>query len=169
MQVPSIWGIGKLPPSQWYLSSTSGQNGKSTCFAYRQAFTARTLMPITKKPRTRYISFNPSTVNHSFTFCPILKIIWQAPSISPPTISKSNRPINYLPPSENSLIGYGTPTLEDILAGKKRKATSTKMVTRKVLIQGSSSQQTHSSATPRSPQVADPPIVEISDSPTAGN
>jgi hypothetical protein len=90
-------------------------------------------------------------------------------STSPPTVNKSNQPIVYAPPSENPHIGYGAPTLENILAGRKHRATSTKTTTHKVLAQGSSSQPTQPSAITSSAQVADLPIVEVPDSPPAGN
>jgi len=93
----------------------------------------------------------------------------QAPSASPPTTSKSNRLIAYAPSPETPLIGHGAPTLEDILAGKKRKPSSTKATTRMVPMQGSSSQQVHPSVAPSSAQVTDLPIVDISDSLPIGN
>jgi len=80
-------------------------------------------------------------------------------------MSRSGRLIAHAPPSENPLIGHSAPSLEHILAGRKRKPFSTKVVKRKSLVQGSSSQQALLSVTPSSAQVADTPIVDVPDSP----
>ena len=78
---------------------------------------------------------------------------------------RSNRLIAYAPPSENPLISHSAASLEDILAGKKCKPSSTKVVTRKSPVQESSSQQALLSATPSSAQVADTSTVDIPDTP----
>ena len=80
-------------------------------------------------------------------------------------MSRSNQLIEYAPPSENPLISHSAPSLEDILAGRKRKPSSTKVVTRKSPVQGSSSQQALLSVTPSSAQVADTSVVDIPDTP----
>ena len=80
-------------------------------------------------------------------------------------MSRSNQLIEYAPPSENPLIGHSAPSLEDILAGRKRKPSSTKVVMRKSPVQGSSSQQALLSVTPSSAQVADTSVVDIPDTP----
>jgi hypothetical protein len=73
--------------------------------------------------------------------------------------------IAYAPPSENPLISHSAASLEDILAGKKRKPSSTKVVTHKSQVQESSSQQALLSATPSSAQVADTLTIDIPDTP----
>ncbi|XP_039821029.1 uncharacterized protein LOC120683081 [Panicum virgatum] len=83
-------------------------------------------------------------------------------------MSRSGQLIAHAPSSENPLIGYNAPSLEHILAGRKRKPSSTKVVTRKSPVQGSSSQQALLSATSSSAQVADTTIVDVPDTPPAG-
>ena len=80
-------------------------------------------------------------------------------------MSRSGRLIAHAPPSENPLIGHSAPSLEDILVGRKRKPSSTKEVTRKSPVQGSSCQQALLLVTPSSAQVADTPIVDVPDTP----
>jgi len=50
---------------------------------------------------------------------------------NPPTISKSGQPINYALPADKPNIGYGAPTLTDVVTGRKRKVSYTKVTTRK--------------------------------------
>jgi len=54
--------------------------------------------------------------------------------VDPPTISRSGHPIAYALPSDNPNIGFGASSLEDITAGKKRKATSTKALAHKLTL-----------------------------------
>ena len=105
----------------------------------------------------------PSLSNdQSFSF--FLKVIWQAPSAPSLTMSRSNRPIAYAPSSENPLIGHSALSLDDIMSGMKRKPSSTKIVTRKPPVQGSSSQQILPPITSSLVQVTGLLIVDILDS-----
>ena len=59
------------------------------------------------------------------------KYLQQVDDTSPPTISRSGQPIKYCPPTNYPLIGYDTPTVADVAAGKKCKITSTKRIAQK--------------------------------------
>ena len=76
--------------------------------------------------------------------------------IDPPTISRSGQPINYALPADKPNIGYGAPTLTDVVTGKKRKLSYTKVTTRKKknspgLSLAAASSQIDDSANPPSP------------------
>jgi hypothetical protein len=49
-------------------------------------------------------------------------------SITPPSVSRSNKPICYAPPSAISSIGFNAPSLKDIATGKFQQKTVVKKI-----------------------------------------
>jgi hypothetical protein len=65
---------------------------------------------------------------------------------NPPTISRSDQPINYALPADKPNIGLDAPTLTDVATGRKHKLSYTKVTTCK---KRKSPGQSSASATPQ--------------------
>jgi hypothetical protein len=72
----------------------------------------------------------------------------------PPIISRSGQPINYALPADRPNIGHGAPSLTDVVTGKKRKLSYTKVTTRK---KKKSAGQSSAAATPQTYDLENPP------------
>ena len=73
-----------------------------------------------------------------YAFCPDTVFSFQLATILPPDVSKSNRPIDNLPPRDRPYIGHNAPSIARIMSapassllGSKRKA-SLKVITRRI-------------------------------------